>query len=193
LLKLPKNRVTREPIKTTKRNLLEGIGRVIVAHARLELLITELISDLLRIGNPLGRQVYEGHNTVQTFLIVIRLMKVWNLVPSINLGKLKQDIKHAYERRNEVAHGAWFRVKKNDLRLCIMREDRETSVGRLSRRTIPDFKKRRSQDFNGYARRIHSAADRVRDLKKFVRAELKAWERTDPTKVPRGRRPGRGD
>jgi hypothetical protein len=145
-----------------------------------------LISDLLRIGNPLGRQVYQGHNTVETFKVVTRLIKVWGLIPSINLAQLAKDIEYAYAKRNEVAHGAWFRMKKNDLRLCLMREARQTTIGILSRRTIPEFAKMRAHHFNDYAKRIHRAADRIRDLKKFVRAQLQEWPRTVPSRKAKG-------
>jgi hypothetical protein len=185
LLKLPPNLLTRQPLKTIKPSLLQGVGRVIVAHARLELLLTELVSDLLRIGNPLGRQAYQGHNPVETFTIVKRLLKVWGITPKTNLNSLASDIEKAYSRRNAIAHGAWFRIKRNDVRMILVREERVTPIGPLSRRTIPDFAKQRVSQFRTDANHIHSITRRVLELRKLVAADLKSWPRTIPSRLPR--------
>ena len=47
MLTLPSRLYVREPLKTIKPALLRGVATVIVAHARLELLLTELVYDLL--------------------------------------------------------------------------------------------------------------------------------------------------
>ena len=57
MLKFPSSIIVREPLTTIPPQLLRGVGQVIVAHARLELYLTELVYDLLRIDYPLCRQI----------------------------------------------------------------------------------------------------------------------------------------
>jgi hypothetical protein len=119
MLKMPPNLIVREALKTIPSRKLRGIGRVIVAHSRLEALTTELIYDLLRVDYKLGRQILRSDNPPELYATACRLMKVWNL-PAPN-AKLRRDIKKAYDKRNETGHGSWIKVKAGDIRIRLMR------------------------------------------------------------------------
>jgi hypothetical protein len=186
MLKMPPNLIVREALKTIPSHKLRGIGRVIVAHSRLETLTTELIYDLLRIDYKLGRQVVRGDNPPDLYATACRLMKVWNL-PAPN-PKLRRDIKKAYDKRNETGHGSWIKVKAGDIRIRLMREERLTVVGMLDRRIMPEAAKRTLKHFNDDAKFINSVADRIRDLTKTVKATLKPWQYINVLKPPPGRK-----
>jgi hypothetical protein len=129
--------------------------------------------------------VYQGHNPVETFKIAQRLLKVWGIKPDASLTRLRKDIDTAYSKRNAIAHGAWFRIKRNDVRICLAREERITAIGPLDRRIIPEFAKRRVSQFRDDAKYILGVTTRVLELRKFVKAELQAWPRTVPSRLPR--------
>jgi hypothetical protein len=187
MLKFPPNIIEREPLKKVKPKLLQGIGLVIVAHSRLELLLTELIYDLLRIDYPLGRQVIRGDNPVETFKTIQRLLDVWDIKIG-GLGGLRRDIEVAYAKRNQLAHGVWVRIKGNDVRLRLVREKRPTAVGVLDRRILPEFAKVRIAQFQKDASYIHKVTARVRALQKHVAVVLRAWPKIVPSRLPRRQR-----
>jgi hypothetical protein len=186
MLKMPPNLIVRQALKTAPSDKLRGIGRVIVAHSRLEDLMTELVYDLLRIDYKLGRQIVRGDNPPDLYATACRLMKVWNLpAPS---RQLRKDIKKAYDKRNETGHGAWIKVKSGDIRIRLMREERLTVVGMLDRRIMPEAAKRTLKHFNDDAKFINSVADRIRDLIWTVNAELKPWRHINVVRRPPGRK-----
>jgi hypothetical protein len=186
MLKMPPNLIVREALKTIPSHKLRGIGRVIVAHSRLEALTTELIYDLLRIDYKLGRQIVRGDNPPDLYAMACRIIKVWNLPPPS--PKLRSDIKKAYDKRNETGHGSWIKVKGGDIRIRLMREERLTVIGMLDRRIMPEAAKRTLKHFNDDAKFINSVADRIRDLTKTVKAALKPWQYINVLKPPPGRK-----
>ena len=82
MLKLPSSIIVCEPLTTIPPPLLRGVGQVIVPQARLELYLTELVYDLLRIDYPLCRQILRGNNTREVFATAVRLA-----MPGIELAK----------------------------------------------------------------------------------------------------------
>jgi hypothetical protein len=182
LLRLPPKRFVREPLKSIRPNLLEGIGRVIIAHARLELALTELVYDLLRIDPKLGRQVLRGDNPTANFTIAQRLLKLWSI--PVNDRKLRGDIESACRKRNEVAHGVWLRVQGTQ-QIQLVRDVRPTPVGPLDRRIMPQHAKRTVAHLKTDARFIHGVTDRVSALQKRVRGEVENWELVRPHRKPR--------
>jgi hypothetical protein len=185
LLKLPLNLVVREPLKSVRPALLQGVGRVIVAHARLELALTELVYDLLRIDPKLGRQVLRGDNPSANYSILKRLFDLWGITPEVDFKKLKTDIEKACDKRNEVAHGVWVRMKGTDVRLQLVREKRQTEVGLLDRRILPQFAKRGVGALRQDAKFINGITAKVRTLQKQVLAELEPWVKVVPHKLPK--------
>ena len=183
LLKLPPKRFVREPLKSISHNLLEGIGRVVIAHARLELFLTELVYELLRLDPKLGRQVLRGDNPTRTFAAAEQLLKLWS-IPFHK--KLKHDIENACDKRNEVAHGVWLRVEGKQ-QIQLVKGERQTPVGPIARRIMPQYAKRTATQLKNDARFIHGVADRVRELRKSVSIELKDWERIRPHRQPSAR------
>jgi hypothetical protein len=192
MMKVPPGVFYREPLKTIPDNLLRGVGRVIVAHARLELYLTELLYDLQRTDYPIGRQVTRGDNTAEIIQAIERLVDLWNITPTEGLKHLRKDIEKARGKRNDVAHGVWMRVKPGDVRLRFMREKRMTTVGEIDRRILPQAAKVSAKRFADDAAYIHKVTQRVRALQKHVRAALKPWPYTIPSRLPRHRtRPSR--
>jgi hypothetical protein len=192
MLKMPPNLIVRQALRTIPSHKLRGIGRVIVAHSRLEDLMSELVYDLLRMDYKLGRQIFRGDNPPDLYAIACRLMKVWDLQPPS--PQLRNDVKKAYAKRNEIGHGAWIKVKSGDIRIRLMREERPTVVGMLDRRIMPQAANRTLKHFNDDAKFINNVADRVRDLTRAVNAELKPWPRINVLRPPQGRKrvPSRG-
>jgi hypothetical protein len=194
MMKVPSGTFEREPVKRIPKHLMRGAALIIIAHARLEYFLTELEAELLRIDNPLERQIRSNiHNTRETFLTIQRLIDMWNIQTTENLNRLRKDIEHAAARRNEVAHGIWLRIKPGVYRLRITKGERQTNVGPLDRRIIPQASAITAKSLRRDAVLIYGVTERVRALKKHVSGELKAWRKIIPSRLPRpSRRPRAG-
>ena len=187
-LKVPPNRIVRQPLKTIPSTLLKGVGRVLVAHARLELRVTELVFELLRVNPKLGRHVLRGENPTRNFETAQRLLRVWGITEPKGLeGKIKR----AYGRRNAVAHGFWVKgIKAREVRLALGAGYQQTSVGAIHRRTLPQFATFSFSQLVTDANFINSVADEVKQLQNDARKILERWKIIVPTKVPRKRAKG---
>ena len=181
MMRVPSNLLYREPLKTIPKHLLQGIGRVIVAHARLEWYMAELVSDIARIDYPIGRQIFRGDNPEALLTIILRLYDMWN-IPRSDLGNLRKQVKKCYEKRNALAHGIWIRTKS--FQLVAVREERMTDAGMLDRRILPGRQTRTVKSFSDDVRYIHAVTKRVRALKREVEIELQAWKRICPARKP---------
>jgi hypothetical protein len=155
------------------------------------MILLELMFDLLRISYKLGRQLPRSGSTETTFVTIKRLLKLWDIVPTENVERLKKDIRKAYDKRNEVAHGAWVRVRGKDVRLIRMKGERPTSVGTLDRSIVSDFAKQNLAHFQKEASYINGVATRVHTLQEQVKIELRPWPPIDPTRIPKAKSKGR--
>jgi len=186
-MKFPTKIVEREPLHKIPKKYSSAVGGIIVAHSRLELLLTETVYSLLRIDYTLGRQLLRGDNTPETFNIIARLIPLWDIAftPSENIKSLREEIHKAYKMRNVVGHGAWIKYRKNDYRLRLARDVRDTDVGALDRRIMPDFAKIGIGKLRSDAKFIISVSLRVSALLKQIRVALKPWPEIDPARHPK--------
>ncbi len=91
ILKLPAVLYQREALKKPPKKYIRSIANIINAHARLELYVTELVHELLRLDGPLGRQVLRADQTAGNFLIATRaakLWKIWNVYANLQYKNL---------------------------------------------------------------------------------------------------------
>ena len=99
--------------------------------------MTLICYELLRVNPKLGRHVLRGDNPNRNFETAQRLLRVWGLTEPRGLAN---EITEAYAKRNAVAHGFWVKgTKSKEVRLTLGAGKRQTGVGMLDRRTLPEF------------------------------------------------------
>ena len=179
-MRAPEGLFEREPEKTIPKRYLQGIGKVIVSHSRLEHYLTELIADLQRTDYSIVRQVLDGTSTRDHVTRIAHLLDMWKIIPVVGLEQLRADVEKAAQKRNEVAHGVWLRTPQQNVALRRTRGDRLTSVGQLSRRVIPQTPPTKVEMFKAYADYIDGVIDRVRKLQSQAREQLDPWPYISP-------------
>jgi hypothetical protein len=181
-MKLPSNIFEAEAERTIPKRFLLGVGRVIVAHARLEQYVVELIGALQRLDGPLVRQVFDGASTRENMIKIIRLVEMWKIEPTEPLEELRADVEKAGQKRNDIAHGIWLRTPRHDIALRLMRGDRMTEVGMISRRVLPHVPPTRVEMFKEHVTYIEGVTDRIRKLYARVQDQLEPWPYISPAR-----------
>jgi len=117
--------------------VFQGIGKVISAHACLELMALELIFELMRLNYPEGRVGIRYVSAVERFKTAVRLLDLHGITPSMDLGPLEKRILRCCDARDQLAHGIWWAAEDGGLRLRLTKGEYDTPQGKASRTAMP--------------------------------------------------------
>lgn len=154
-----------------------GIGKIISAHAILENKVLELLCELVKVDESVGRVTFRYQSALERFKIVERLLVLYDIKPKTNLKSIRRDIERSCQLRDTFAHGIWS-LKDGDIALRITKGEYETDDGIVDRSFVPQASKYSDCFFERNRVEILKFVDRVRDLKN----EVVATSRVPPAK-----------
>jgi hypothetical protein len=119
------------------RNIFEGIGRVVSAHALLENAVSKVLFDLMRVDYPEGRVAFGYSSASKQFSAVMRLIELHGIKPEFKLSVMKESIEACCTARDQLAHGLWIE-RSGILCLTLTKGTYSTAEGDRSREILPE-------------------------------------------------------
>jgi hypothetical protein len=149
-----------------------GIGKVIAAHAILEVTVSELLYDLMTIDYPLGRVGFKYMAASTMFSIIRRLLDLHGITPKLNVADLSEHIGGCCTMRDQLAHGVWVQMKIGDLGLRLSEGKYDTPFGTHDSAFIPQVARIPSDYFDNCQAVIFKCVEKVKNLQTEVKSAL---------------------
>lgn len=150
----------------------EGIGKLIMTHAILETQVSELLYVAAEISYPAGRVSFGYKNAWDNFKIIITLLDMHGITPSINLNKLKDQIKDCCDARDTFAHNVWLKDKSEKFGIRVAKGTLETPEGKHNLKFVPAPQIVTADYFPNTIEAIKSTIEQVMALKDEAKAKL---------------------
>ena len=154
-------------------NILEGIGKIITAHALLENCIAETLFDLVKIDYPEGRVAFGYRAASSQFDIIRRLIDLHGIDVPFDLTAMDRNIEAACTARDQFAHGIW--IERSGIpALRLTKGSYQTQEGHRSRATLPQGALVSPDTYEKQRQVTLAIVVAVQELQKAIRAALQA-------------------
>lgn len=126
-------------LKSLPASMTRGIGRIMVADAYLDNLLSQTIYLLTGVGPKEGRLSIREPRTIERLELIIDLAEVHKIALKADIPLLRDAITQSTTNRDLVGHGLWFRAPSGDIlvRSTRSRWPKDKDGKRLSKKILP--------------------------------------------------------